>query len=367
MSAATAGDTPGGAAGRSAGTPRAGEAGEAGGAAEARTAKEAAREGAGSDRSPEGGRTGGRARPGVAVLRLHRTALLVWGGYVLAAVAVLVWTVTVTADAALREQARCVGEPVCGIAATLAYGDRIGMVATAVCYGFLVVAAFAGGALFGRELENGTAHLVWTQSVSPARWLAAELAVAALPLLLGSAVLVLSFRWAWSAHRELLGTDWTFADVFVARGPATAAYCLCALAVGALAAVVLRRALPALGVSVASVLALNLVLDGFRPSLWPHVTRTARTPFEVSGSAWQIENGAVVGGRRTAELGPHLCDGTAAEVRRCMAEGDITGYYAAYHPPSHFWPLHLAETGIVLAVAALATGAAFLLLRHRTA
>jgi hypothetical protein len=36
------------------------------------------------------------------------------------------------------------------------------------------------------------------------------------------------------------------------------------------------------------------------------------------------------------------------------------------HPASHFWPLQLVETGIVLAVAALATAAAFALLRRRT-
>jgi hypothetical protein len=38
-----------------------------------------------------------------------------------------------------------------------------------------------------------------------------------------------------------------------------------------------------------------------------------------------------------------------------------------YHPDSHFWPLHLVETGIVLAVTAAATAAAFRLLHRRTA
>ncbi|MGX1475723.1 UNVERIFIED_CONTAM: hypothetical protein RKD50_004531 [Streptomyces canus] len=36
-------------------------------------------------------------------------------------------------------------------------------------------------------------------------------------------------------------------------------------------------------------------------------------------------------------------------------------------PPSHCWPLHLVETGIVLTVTALATTAAFWVLRRRTA
>ncbi|MEU0393296.1 hypothetical protein ABZ208_11045 [Streptomyces sp. NPDC006208] len=34
------------------------------------------------------------------------------------------------------------------------------------------VAVYAGGVLIVRELERGTAALAWTQSVTPARWLA---------------------------------------------------------------------------------------------------------------------------------------------------------------------------------------------------
>ncbi|WP_308216378.1 hypothetical protein [Streptomyces ortus] len=99
----------------------------------------------------------------------------------------------------------------------------------------LLPAAVAGGALVGRELENGTAELAWTQSVSPARWPAAKLAVPALLLTAGGTVFVLVFRWAWAADRDLMGDDWTFHDVFAARGPALVAYALCGLGVGALA------------------------------------------------------------------------------------------------------------------------------------
>lgn len=37
------------------------------------------------------------------------------------------------------------------------------------------------------------------------------------------------------------------------------------------------------------------------------------------------------------------------------------------HPASHYWPLQLVETGIVLALTALACWACFALLRRRTA
>ncbi|WP_157851317.1 MULTISPECIES: hypothetical protein [Streptomyces] len=38
---------------------------------------------------------------------------------------------------------------------------------------------------------------------------------------------------------------------------------------------------------------------------------------------------------------------------------------ATFHPESHFWPLQYVETGLLLAVAAAATAAAFVLLVRR--
>lgn len=49
-----------------------------------------------------------------------------------------------------------------------------------------------------------------------------------------------------------------------------------------------------------------------------------------------------------------------------MADRDITGWFVDNHPPSHLWPLQLVETGIVLALTALAVTAAFRVLRRRT-
>ncbi|MPY45451.1 hypothetical protein FNH04_37785 [Streptomyces phyllanthi] len=235
------------------------------------------------------------------VLRLHRTALIVWGAFVALMIAVLVWNEVGTADAALRELDGCLRHSPCTIHAVIIYNERIGLVGTAVCYSFLAVAAFSGGALFGRELEYGTVRLAWTQSVTPGRWLAAKLAVPALALAVGGTALVLAFRWAWSAHPELLDSDWTSDHVFVARGPAMVAYSLCALAVGAVTALALRRTLPALGVSVAVMALVNQVMEYYR-------------------------------------------------------QEDLVKY----------WTPHLAETGILLALAATAALAAFALLHGRT-
>ncbi|MFF1296606.1 MULTISPECIES: hypothetical protein [unclassified Streptomyces] len=263
------------------------------------------------------------------VLRLHRAALIVWVVFVLGSVAYLVWLTEITADDVHATLAACPRNNPgsgCGIWAWRDYSEPMGWTSTFMYYAFWAVAAWSAGALIGRELESGTARLAWTQDVSPMRWLAAKLAVPALVLIAGGALFVPVFRWAWSAHRDLMGDDWGFADVFAARGPLVVAYGLCALAVGALTALVVRRSLPALGIAVAVMIVLNRYVEKYRDAYWPTADSDGR---ELPATVWQ------------------LGDGT-------------------YHPQSHFWPLHLVETGIVLAVAALATLAAFLLLHHRT-
>ncbi|MDN3028792.1 ABC transporter permease subunit [Streptomyces sp. S.PB5] len=268
----------------------------------------------------------GRVR---TVLRLHRTALIVWAVFVLGSVGYLVWLTEVTADDVHATLAACRDTPsnYCGLWASQDFSGPMGWISTFMYYGFWAVAAWSAAALIGRELESGTARLAWTQGVTPARWLAAKLTVPALVLIAGGLLFVPVFRWAWSAHRDLMGDHWGFADVFAARGPLVVAYGLCALAVGTLTALAVRRSLPASAIALALVIVLNRYVEKHRDEYWPPVSGDGR---ELPDTVWQLGGGD-------------------------------------YHPPSHFWPLHLVETGIVLAVAAAAAVAAFLLLRHRTA
>lgn len=217
------------------------------------------------------------------VLRLHRTALIVWAAFVLGCVAYLVWLTEVTARSAHAALHAC---PVdqsrfCGLTAGHGYGAAVSWTSTVMYYSYWAVAAWAAAALTGRELESGTARLAWSQGVSPARWLTAKLALPAVALVLGGAVFVPVYRWAWSAHRDLMGDSLLFNDVFADHGPLVVAYGLCALAVGALTGLLLGRPLPALAVSVALMTLLNRTLESHRPdplptsAFWPaHLTET---------------------------------------------------------------------------------------------
>ncbi|MFJ3671908.1 hypothetical protein ACIPSE_36185 [Streptomyces sp. NPDC090106] len=292
------------------------------------------------------------------VLRLHRTALIVWTVYVLGTVGALIWLTAVTAPATRAT--------LDGQLYDTGYSETLSWLANLFCYSFWAVAAWAGGSLIGRELESGTARLAWTQGVTPTRWLAAKLTVPAAVIVVGGALFVPVYRWVWSADRDLHGDDWTWSEVFVGHGPTVVAYGLCALAVGALVGLLIRRALPALGVSVAVMMVVNVVLATFRTSLWPSLTRTSETMFFPSEKVWQVDSGVLVDGRRASGVDYRTCGGTAAEQRGCLDDLGVTGFWSDYHPPSHFWPIQLVETGILLAVAALAVAVSFRLLRRRT-
>ncbi|MEU9922619.1 hypothetical protein AB0H51_15235 [Streptomyces griseoluteus] len=43
-----------------------------------------------------------------------------------------------------------------------------------------------------------------------------------------------------------------------------------------------------------------------------------------------------------------------------------TGFYTTFHPASHFWPLQLTTSALLLVVTALLTAASFVVLRRRT-
>ncbi|GDY84745.1 hypothetical protein SAVCW2_39440 [Streptomyces avermitilis] len=139
------------------------------------------------------------------VLRLHRTALWIWLAFVTGTAGLLLWLYGPGATAAQQAFDTYGYYVPGGLNSTKeAYDDLFYRPATLISVATFVVPLFAGGALIGRELETGTAQLAWTQSVSPARWLAARLAVPALLIATGTGLLVALYRLLWSAHNGLL-------------------------------------------------------------------------------------------------------------------------------------------------------------------
>ncbi|MEU6228680.1 ABC transporter permease [Streptomyces sp. NPDC047042] len=284
------------------------------------------------------------------LLRVHRSALWFWLMYVAVAAGVLLWLYGPGANAAMDELVRSGcrdgGAPDLGCDMLGPAGSRwdytVALAGGMIALAPILIAAWAGGSLIGRELEDGTARLAWTQSVSPARWLAAKLTVPAVLIIAGMIPLTLLYRMMWAANPELREFSWHWFDypVFNANGVLATVYPLFGLAFGALVGMVTRRSLPGLGVSLVGAGIVVQQLLSLRPYLWPAETQ-----------------------RSTDEL---------PEVWMPVGEGSYTstgarlGEHRDYHPPSHFWPLQLVETGIVLALATVAALIAFAVLRRRT-
>lgn len=306
-----------------------------------------------------------------AMLRLHRSALWFWVMLVAVGAGALLWAYGPGADAAWAEYHKMgcgsTTEPGLGCDST---GPAYSRYDTAVRIGAgilglapFLTAAWAGAALIGRELESGTAQLAWTQSVSPARWLAAKLAVPAALLVSGTLLLTLLHRMVWSAdgpmRLAMISRNWHEGTTFEANGTLATAYALLGLAAGVLAGLLQRRALAALGTAVVGLALLTTVLGTLRPYLWPLETLTNKNGYPPY-IGMVIDEGALT------STGARVPDPICVDNAKCLAEHDIVGFYRDYHPASHFWPLQLVETGIVLAVAALAVLIAFGLLKRRT-
>lgn len=309
------------------------------------------------------------------LLRLHRPALIVWTVLVLLGSALLLWLAGPLTDAAAegwRQYDACGMTPRCAYDqdAILLYKSAYTYLTVALTGLPFLVAAWAGAALTGRELESGTAQLAWTQGVGPTRWLALRMAVPAAAITAGTSLLVLLHRRAWSAAQGRVdnGKPWHDVWTFHANGPTTVALALAGLAVGVLAGLLRRRTLPALVLGLALTAGVWITAQRLMPHLWPAVT-------EVTGlddryghlySGVEVDHGLVTAsGAHIPQPDCHAA--TPGGCGRMLEKLDAVGYYNTYHPVSHYWPLQLTTGALVLAVAGLCTAAAFWLLRHRTA
>ncbi|MEU2099684.1 ABC transporter permease [Streptomyces globisporus] len=230
-----------------------------------------------------------------------------------------------------------------------------------------LIGVFVAGPLIARELESGTFRLAWAQSVSPAHWLAARLAMPAALAVVGLTVLTGVYRWGlWALRGYPYShlTTWYGSGIFPGTGPAVLGFALLAVAVGALSAVLVRRTVLSMSVTAVVLATVGLGLGKRRYELWPHVLRQGEGPLSLRYGDWHLDSGMRTASGR--KLYWQDCFGTdmAGSAEACMrARGGVL-HFTEVHPASHYWPLQLVETGILLALAALAVFAAFRVLRR---
>ena len=261
-----------------------------------------------------------------------------------------------------------------------------------------LIGIFWGAPLVARELESGTCHLAWTQSISRARWMLSKLTLLGLAALAVAGVCSLLVTW-WSSPLDLATGAGPFAN-FDVRGIAPIGYAAFAFALGVAAGAILRRTVAAMGATLVAFVGVRLAfIQGARPHLMAPLV--IRRPFSIDtpgrvgiGShlpqgAWVVSQSVLdAAGRKVSggsgggllsipavNVGPNGVSvpgiGTCANVRPTaaqLAHPETSGFSArcfnelhlttltTYQPPSRYWPFQIYETLIFLAAAAAIGG-----------
>ncbi|MGI5166857.1 ABC transporter permease subunit [Spirillospora sp. CA-253888] len=263
-----------------------------------------------------------------------------------------------------------------------------------------LIGLFWGAPMIARELEAGTHRLVWNQGVTRTRWLAVKLAMAGLAAVAAAGLGSLMTTW-WaepidaSAAGEFARLD---PLLFGVRGVVPVGYALFAFAFGVTAGMLVRRAMPAMALTLAVFAAVQIAMPLLvRPHLLPAVRETVplamqnldllgREPgpggkLEVEmrapqAGAWDLSNTIVdASGRAVEDLGPAPTSGPCSmsqgkrdvDARTCLADLTGRGYRqrVVYHEAGRYWTFQWLETGIYTALALGLSGLCLWWLRRR--
>jgi hypothetical protein len=273
-----------------------------------------------------------------------------------------------------------------------------------------VIGTFWGAPMIAREVEAGTHRLVWTQSITRRRWLATKLGLGMLAAVTASGSLGLVLTW-WAhpidkAVNARGDTDYSnlftlpriLPELFVSRGIAPLGYAAFAFALGVLAGAVIGRTVPAMAVTLAAYVVIQIVMPNF---VRPYLVATAEKTTAITAETLQGFTGGgpnrigaldvAVGVPGSWVVSSHTVDGNGdavhtfpswvsqclpppetrqAEVgareQACFDRLTSGGYRqrTTYQPASHYWALQWRETGLLLGSAALLVGGCFWRIRR---
>jgi hypothetical protein len=246
----------------------------------------------------------------------------------------------------------------------------------------VLVGVFAGAPILARELDTGTSRFAWTQGAGRIRWTIARLALPAVTLTAAAAAFSQLFNWFYQPF-FVSGMDSRLAvQFFNLTGIDFAAWTLAAFAIGAVAGVLIRRAVPAMvasmavwaGLMLATVLYLRRhymapLIDkgigggnqaGWVLSQWWTGPNGKPVPF---GTLMELIQGAPKG--PTVQVGPNSFQ-TEVDPFRWLAQHGYTEW-TTYQPASRYWPFQFIEGGWLLVLALLLIAATIWLVRRRAA
>ena len=256
-----------------------------------------------------------------------------------------------------------------------------------------LIGIFWGAPLIARELEAGTHRLVWNQSVTRTRWLAVKLGLVGLAAIAVAGLGSLAVDW-WSDPIDKAAVAAENVSrieplLFGARGIAPIGYAAFAFALGVTLGMLIRRTIPAMALTLAIFVGLQVAMPEL---VRPHLITPTRATVEITPSnvdefiflggpngplqvgaqaaekgAWVLSSHTVDASGRAVDTitghrslsptsGPcappeeppaQQAEGPGEDLAPCLAELTRLGYRqrVTYQPASHFWPLQWRETG----------------------
>jgi hypothetical protein len=237
----------------------------------------------------------------------------------------------------------------------------------------VLVAMLVGAPLVARELEHGTHRLVWTQGVTRLRWLAVNVGLIVVGCILAEAILVALLTW-WRGPFTRLGGSLT-TEAFDLEGTAPLAYMAFALAAAIAAGTLLRRALPAMVLTLALFLAVRLPVDNLvRPHYEAPITQTydlATGDEGIRTGDWVIDDGFVTASGAPADFSQLVsaCDPYRQGLEKqtffqCAQAHGFRGQIV-YQPANRLTRFQASETLLYLALTALLLGLTVYWVRRR--
>jgi ABC-type transport system involved in multi-copper enzyme maturation permease subunit len=264
-----------------------------------------------------------------------------------------------------------------------------------------LIGVFWGAPMIGRELETGTDQLAWNQSVTRTRWLAVKLAGVGAASIATAGVLSCLLTW-WAGPLDQINGNRFSAATFSTRDIVPLAYAAFAFALGTTAGLLLRRTIPAMALTLAVFIGVQILVPALvRPNLMAsttvafpinRITASQATGIFTSGGgseihlaglpvptgAWVLSappvedsSGHVVPASSHLNCFPASSSGATKtrgpdlnQITACLAGYDLHET-VTYQPASHYWPLQWYETAIFLALAGALTGLCFWQIRRR--
>jgi hypothetical protein len=235
-----------------------------------------------------------------------------------------------------------------------------------------VIGLFWGAVLVGRELENGTVALVWTQTITKRRWLRVKL----LTLFAGAAAFgaaVSGLVTWWSSTRNATLESRFGGLQFDIQGIVPIAFSVFAAALGLLAGALWRRALPAMATTIGGFVGVRLLVELYaRPHYMSPVTKLSGMAVRDGGplGSWMVSTDLTLNGRIiTGPVNvPQSCVATTsrAAMDSCM-QGLGYRTRTTYQPAGRYWTFQFIEAGIFVGLAVLLVAVAVIVLRRHDA